>query len=103
MNKVFAVYVLASRRNGTLYIGMTNDLVRRIWEHKSGQVPVFTKRYKVHSLVYYEFHENAESAIVREKQMKEWKRRWKIELIEKANPDWRDLYEELTGPRLSPG
>ena len=103
MDKTFAVYILASSRNGTLYIGMTNDLIRRVWEHRSGHMEGFTKKYGVHLLVYYEFHETAESAIVREKQMKEWKRRWKLELIEQSNPDWIDLYDELTGPRLSPG
>jgi putative endonuclease len=103
MEKIFAVYIMASRRNGTLYIGVTSDLVRRVYEHKNGEVVGFTKRYGVRRLVYFEFHETAESAILREKQMKEWKRRWKLELIEKENPHWRDLYDDLTGPRLSPG
>jgi putative endonuclease len=86
------VYILASERNGTLYIGVTSDLVKRIWEHKSDFVDGFTKQNQVHDLVWYEVHENMESAITREKQLKEWKRQWKIELIEKMNPYWNDLY-----------
>jgi len=93
--KFYYVYIMASRKNGTLYIGVTNDLVRRVYEHKNGLVGGFTKKYKVHSLVYYEATENALSAITREKQIKKWYRKWKIELIEKENRDWRDLYEEL--------
>ena len=80
------VYILASERNGTLYIGVTSDLVKRIWEHKSDFVEGFTKQHQVHTLVWYEMHGNMESAITREKQLKEWKRQWKIELIEKSNP-----------------
>ena len=90
-----AVYILASQRNGTLYIGVTSDLVQRIWQHKQGQVEGFTKKYNVHLLVYYEYHEDMDSAIRREKQMKEWKRDWKLQLIEKHNPDWSDLYENV--------
>jgi putative endonuclease len=89
------VYILASRRNGTLYIGVTSDLPKRVWEHRSDVVEGFTKRYRVHTLVYYELHMTMEGAITREKQMKEWRRAWKLRLIEKANPDWRDLYEAL--------
>jgi putative endonuclease len=89
----YYVYILASKRNGTLYIGVTNDLVRRVHEHKSGLVEGFTKRYGVHSLVYYEQCEDIESAIQREKRLKFWHRKWKIRLIEEANPDWKDLYE----------
>lgn len=89
------VYILASRRNGTLYIGVTSDLPKRIWEHRNDVVPGFTRRYGVHALVYYELHETTEGAIRREKQMKEWKRAWKIRLVEEGNPDWRDLYEFL--------
>jgi putative endonuclease len=86
---------MASKRNGTLYIGVTNDLVRRVFEHKNDLVDGFTKRYQVHNLVYFE-HTNASlSAITREKQLKKWNRKWKLELIEKFNPDWKDLYEEL--------
>jgi putative endonuclease len=89
------VYLLASRRNGTLYVGVTSDLVRRVWEHKNDIVEGFTKRYRVHTLVWFELHETMESAIRREKAIKEWKRQWKLELIEKQNPEWRDLYEDL--------
>lgn len=95
--KVFWVYVLASVRNGTLYTGVTSDLVKRIWQHKNDEVEGFTKHYQVHNLVWFERHENAESAITREKQIKEWKRKWKLELIETGNPTWRDLYDEITG------
>jgi putative endonuclease len=91
MNKRPAVYVLASKRNGTLYIGVTSDLIKRVWEHKNDLAAGFTRRYGVHLLVCYELHENMESAIVREKRLKEWQRHWKIELIEDANPEWQDL------------
>jgi putative endonuclease len=94
-NHNFCVYILASRRNGTLYIGVTSDLVKRIAEHKNDLCEGFTKEYGVKDLVYYERHETAEHAITREKQMKEWKRQWKIELIEKMNPEWHDLYEGI--------
>jgi putative endonuclease len=89
------VYLLASQRNGPLYTGVTSDLVKRVWEHKNDLVDGFTKRYGVHSLVWYELHESMDSAITREKTIKGWKRRWKLELIEASNPDWRDLYESL--------
>ena len=89
------VYILASERNGTLYIGVTSDLVKRIWEHKSDFVDGFTKQYQVHTLVWYEMHGSMESAITREKQLKEWKRQWKLELIEKSNPYWNDLYPTI--------
>lgn len=89
------VYILASKRNGTLYVGATNDLVRRVWEHKSGAVDDFTERYHVHRLVYAEFHETMPDAILREKQIKKWRRAWKLELIERANSEWRDLYEDM--------
>ncbi len=89
------VYLLASGRNGTLYVGVTSNLVTRVWVHKQGLVDGFTKQYGVHTLVWYEVHESMDSAIQREKAIKEWKRRWKLELIEKTNPRWRDLYEEL--------
>jgi putative endonuclease len=89
------VYLLASGRNGTLYVGVTSNLVSRVWVHKQEQIDGFTKRYGVHTLVWYEVHESMDSAIQREKAIKEWKRRWKLDLIEKANPQWRDLYEEL--------
>jgi putative endonuclease len=95
MNKEPCVYLLASRRNGTLYAGVTSSLKKRVWEHKNNIVWGFTKRYGVHTLVWYELHSSMESAITREKAIKEWKRRWKLELIEKMNPDWLDLYDEL--------
>ena len=89
------VYILASERNGTLYISVTSDLVKRIWEHKSDFVEGFTKQHQVHTLVWYEMHGSMESAITREKQLKEWKRQWKIELIEKSNPYRNDLYPTI--------
>jgi putative endonuclease len=89
------VYILASRRNGTLYVGVTSDLLRRVDEHKNDFAAGFTKRYGVHTLVYFEVCGDREGAIQREKQIKEWKRRWKIELIEKVNPEWKDLYEQI--------
>jgi putative endonuclease len=95
MAKQPAVYILASKRNGTLYIGVTSDLQKRVWEHKSDLVEGFSKRYAVHSLVYYELHEDMFSAITREKKMKKWNRAWKVELIEKQNPGWKDLWEEI--------
>ena len=95
MNKQPAVYILASKRNGTLYIGVTSDLAKRIWEHKNNMVEGFTKRYGVDRLVWYELHETMESAIQREKQIKEWKRKWKLELIESINPNWQDFYHMI--------
>jgi putative endonuclease len=92
----FWVYILASKRNGTLYIGMTDDLVRRVWEHKIGAVPGFTLQYGVKMLVWYEEHESRETAFQRERQMKKWNRAWKLQLIESMNPQWKDLAEELT-------
>ncbi len=97
MSKHPCVYMLASRRNGTLYIGVTSDLVKRVWEHRNDLAEGFTKRYGVHTLVWYELHEEMPSAIAREKAMKEWKRRWKLDLIERDNPEWRDLYENVLG------
>ena len=91
----YFVYILASKKNGTLYIGVTSDLVKRIHEHKNDLVEGFTKQYTVHDLVYFETTEAVESAIAREKQLKKWNRAWKIRLIEKSNPDWRDLYSDL--------
>jgi putative endonuclease len=95
MNKQPAVYILASKRNGTLYIGVTSDLIKRISEHKSNMVEGFTKRYGVHQLVWYELHESMESAIKREKRLKEWRRKWKLALIESTNPNWEDLYRTI--------
>lgn len=91
----YYVYILAGRRNGTLYIGMTNDLIRRVGEHKADLVDGFTKKHGVHKLVYFEQTDDPLSAIQREKQMKKWNRKWKLHLIEEANPYWRDLYAEL--------
>jgi putative endonuclease len=93
----YYVYLLASKPRGTLYIGVTNDLVRRVYEHRTGAVPGFTKKYRVHCLVYYETHDDIEAAITREKQMKEWQRAWKIRVIETQNPDWMDLYPTIVG------
>ena len=93
--KTHYVYILASKRNGTLYIGVTNDIIRRVYEHKNDLINGFTKKYKVHMLVYYEHANDIYSAIQREKSLKKWERKWKIELIETINPDWHDLYEEL--------
>jgi putative endonuclease len=90
-----AVYILASKRNGTLYIGVTSDLPKRVWEHKKDLGDGFTKKYGVHRLVYYEVHADMVSAILREKQMKKWNRGWKLELIEKQNSDWKDLWEKI--------
>ncbi|HEV8725160.1 MAG TPA: GIY-YIG nuclease family protein [Candidatus Binatia bacterium] len=89
------VYLLANKRNGTLYVGVTSNLVQRIWQHKNDLVEGFTKRYRVHTLVWYELCKSMQAAIAREKAMKEWKRTWKIELIEKSNPEWRDPYEDI--------
>ena len=100
-----AVYLLASRRNGTLYVGVTSDLVKRIWEHRMGGIAGFSARYGVKRLVWYELHGNMIAAIEREKQLKGWRRAWKIRLIESANPDWTDLWDEILGgptPRSQP-
>ena len=91
----FFVYILDSGQNGTLYIGMTDNLARRTWEHQSGVVPGFTKKYGVKTLVWYELHESRESAFRRERQLKKWNRAWKLQLIERLNPSWRDLTHEL--------
>jgi len=91
----YYVYILASERNGTLYVGVTNDLIRRVHEHKTDAVEGFTKQYGVHDLVYYEHTGDIESAIGREKQIKKWNRSWKKRLIEEFNPDWNDLYNSL--------
>jgi putative endonuclease len=93
--KSYYVYVLASRRNGTLYIGVTNDLVRRVYDHKNGTMEGFAKTYGIHTLVYYETYTNVHDALTREKRLKKWKRQWKIDLIEKENPDWKDLYSRI--------
>jgi putative endonuclease len=90
-----AVYILASQRNGTLYIGVTSNLVQRVWQHKNEVVESFTRKYGVHMLVYYELHGDMQQAIVREKQLKKWNRAWKLRLIEEKNPNWDDLYESI--------
>ena len=95
LTRSYYVYLLASRRKGTLYVGVTNDLSKRVWQHKQDLGEGFTKKYGVKSLVWFEQTESIESAIVREKQIKKWNRDWKVELIEKTNPQWRDLYEEI--------
>ncbi len=91
----YFVYIMASKKNGTLYVGVTSDLVRRVFEHKHDLIEGFTKKHKVHMLVYYEHTNDINSAIEREKVIKRWKRQWKINLIRGSNPDWKDLYTEL--------
>jgi len=95
--QLYFVYILASRRNGTLYVGVTNDVVRRAWEHKNDLIEGFTKKYGVHTLVWYEVHEDIHTAIAREKRLKRWNRAWKIKLIEENNSGWNDLYDRMTG------
>lgn len=94
---IFYIYILASTRNGTLYIGVTNDLLRRVYEHRNDLIDGFTRKYGVHRLVYYEMCDDAYSAIQREKQLKRWKRAWKIRLIEEKNPEWEDLWYSIGG------
>ncbi len=94
-DKHYYVYILASHRNGTLYTGFTDNLIHRTFVHKNDIVKGFTKKYQVHRLVYYEVFEDKEAAILREKQLKRWHRKWKLELIEKMNPDWEDLYDKI--------
>jgi putative endonuclease len=95
MTKQPAVYILASKRNGTLYVGVTSDLRKRAWIHKNDLIEGFTRKYGVHLLVYYELYEDMVSAITREKQIKKWNRAWKLELIEEQNPDWKDLWDGI--------
>ena len=92
---MYYVYILANRRNGTLYVGMTFDLMRRIYQHKNDLIEGFTKKYGVHTLVYFEQTEDVHAALRREKQLKWWKRKWKLRLIEEHNPNWNDLYDTL--------
>ena len=94
----FSVYILASRRNGTLYTGMTDDLVKRVWKHRNGLTPGFTRRHGVKMLVWFELHESRESAFRRERQLKQWSRWWKLSLIEQTNPDWCDLWPDIAPP-----
>lgn len=93
--KQYYVYILASKRNGTLYIGFTDDLIGRVYQHKHSLAEGFTKRYGIKTLVYYEQADSIEGALLREKQIKEWHRKWKLEIIEKSNPEWKDLYDEI--------
>lgn len=95
MEVYYYVYILASKQNGTLYVGLTNNLLKRTFEHKQDFAEGFTKKYQVHRLVYYEMHQSISEAILREKRIKKWKRDWKLSLIERNNPDWNDLYLEL--------
>ncbi|MFO8009239.1 MAG: GIY-YIG nuclease family protein [Dehalococcoidia bacterium] len=97
MNEYY-VYILSSKRNGTLYIGVTNDLIRRVYEHRNGNVAGFTRDYGVNRLVHYEKCGDVREAITREKQLKNWRRRWKVDLIQQENPDWKDLYDDIIGP-----
>ena len=96
---MYFVYILASRRNGTLYVGVTNDLVKRVWQHRNDLVEGFTRRYGVHRLVWFESTPDISVAIKREKQIKKWRRAWKLEMIERQNPNWGDLYETIAGSR----
>src|SRR5262245_59380554 len=98
IERSYWVYILASRIGGTIYVGMTNDLIRRVDEHKIGVADGFTKKYKVHRLMYFEQFSDLHAAIAREKRLKKWKRAWKIQLIEKQNPNWDDLYPAIAQP-----
>ena len=95
-DKSYYLYILCNKRNGTLYTGITSDLVRRIWQHKNGAIEGFTKRYGLKLLVHFEQYTDVKEAILREKRIKKWNRQWKIHLIEKDNPNWEDLYQKLT-------
>ena len=99
MEKQPCTYILASRKNGTLYVGVTSDLMGRVWQHKNDLVEGFTRKYGVHCLVWFEMHADMLAAITREKQIKKWNRAWKIEMIERLNPEWCDLWQDLTGAR----
>jgi putative endonuclease len=96
------VYILASRRNGTLYVGVTSDLIKRVWQHRNDAGEGFSRKYGVHLLAYYEQHASMEAAITREKQIKKWNRAWKLRLIEEHNPQWRDLWKEVIGAKTVP-
>ena len=95
MEKQYYIYILASKKNGTLYIGVTNNLIKRVYEHKNDFVKGFTQKYIVHNFVYYAIFNDVYESITREKRLKKWKRQWKIELIEKFNPEWKDLYSDI--------
>jgi putative endonuclease len=96
MTRQPAVYIMTNKKEGTLYIGVTSNLVKRVWEHKNNFIKGFTEKYNMHNLVYFEMHQDMLSAITREKQLKKWNRAWKIELIEKFNAGWKDLYSSIT-------
>ncbi|MBC8412818.1 MAG: GIY-YIG nuclease family protein [Nitrospira sp.] len=96
MKENFYIYIMASQRRGTLYIGVTSNLMKRVYENKNGQVDGFTKKYGIYRLVYYEIARDTETALLRERQMKKWNRVWKLRLIEEHNPEWADLYDSLT-------
>ncbi len=100
MEDCYFVYILASKRNGTLYIGMTSDLLKRVDEHRKNLVKGFTAKYQVHRLIYFESIDDFDSALLRERQLKTWKRSWKLRLIEEQNPNWDDLYKEILDPSL---
>jgi putative endonuclease len=102
VSKTYWVYILASGRNGTLYVGVTNDLLFRAWQHRSGMFPGFTTRYAVKHLVYFEAFDDIATAIHRETRLKKWNRKWKLNLIEASNPEWKDLYEGMTSPKPQP-
>ncbi|MCS3902584.1 putative endonuclease [Methylohalomonas lacus] len=95
MDKLPCVYILTNRRRGTLYVGVTSNLPGRVWQHRKDLVEGFTRRYRLHTLVWFEVHDSMVSAIRREKSLKHWRRQWKIELIESVNAEWRDLYSDL--------
>jgi len=99
---MFHTYIIASRRNGTIYAGSTDDLIKRVWEHKEKVRKGFTAKHDVHILVWCEAHESREAAFRRERQIKEWRRSWKLRMIEEDNPTWRDLYDDLVGPNSAP-
>lgn len=101
--KIFYVYILTSKKRGTLYIGVTSNLVKRVYEHRESVVKGFTKKYHVIHLVYFESCDDPNTAIAREKQLKNWRREWKIQLIERDNPDWNDLYDEIMDSGSEPG
>lgn len=94
-NQQAFVYIMANKRNGTIYIGVTNNLSNRVWQHKQNVIESFTKKYSIHRLIYFEQHGSIHLAIEREKQIKKWRRQWKLELIERANPGWSDLYDSI--------
>ncbi len=96
MEKHFYVYIMTNKKHGTMYIGVTSNIIKRIWEHKNHVVKGFTEKYNLDKLVYYEVHDNAESAIRKEKRLKEWQRLWQVDLVDKFNPEWHDLYDSIT-------